>query len=53
MKDIKGGKPLDDKQIIELYFARDELAVSATQEKYGSLLSGIAQKILGESGASE
>lgn len=53
MKDIKGGKTLDDKQIIELYFARDELAVSATQEKYGSLLSGIALKILGESGASE
>lgn len=53
MKDIKGGKPVEDKQIIELYFARDELAVSATQEKYGSLLSGIALKILGESQAAE
>ena len=40
---------MEDKQIIELYFARDELAVSATQEKYGGLLSGIALKILGES----
>lgn len=53
MKDIKGGKPVEDKQIIELYFARDELAVSATQEKYGGLLSGIALKILGESQAAE
>ncbi len=44
---------MEDKQIIELYFARDELAVSATQEKYGSLLSGIALKILGESQAAE
>lgn len=53
MKDIKGGKPVEDKQIIELYFARDELAASATQEKYGGLLSGIALKILGESQAAE
>lgn len=53
MKDIKGGKPVEDKQIIELYFARDELAVSATQEKYGGLLSGIALKILGGSQAAE
>lgn len=53
MKDIKGGKSVEDKQIIELYFARDELAVSATQEKYGGLLSGIALKILGESQAAE
>ena len=44
---------MEDKQIIELYFARDELAVSATQEKYGGLLSGIALKILGESQAAE
>ena len=44
---------MEDKQIIELYFARDELAVSATQEKYGGLLSGIALKILGESQAEE
>ncbi len=44
---------MEDKQIIELYFARDELAVSATQEKYGSLLNGIATKILGESQAAE
>lgn len=53
MKDIKGGKAVEDKQIIELYFARDELAASATQEKYGGLLSGIALKILGESQAAE
>lgn len=44
---------MEDKQIIELYFARDELAASATQEKYGGLLSGIALKILGESQAAE
>ena len=44
---------MDDKRIVELYFARDELAVSATREKYGTLLRSIAVKILGESGATE
>lgn len=39
---------MEDKRIVELYFARDELAVSATQEKYGELLGSIAMKILGD-----
>lgn len=44
---------MEDKRIVELYFARDELAISATQEKYGTLLKSIAMKILGESEAVE
>lgn len=44
---------MEDKRIVELYFARDELAVSATQEKYGTLLKSIAIKILGESESAE
>ena len=53
MRTSKGGSALEDKRIVELYFARDELAVSATQEKYGTLLKSIAMKILGESESAE
>lgn len=37
---------MDDTQIIELYFARSEQALSATSEKYGAYLSRIAENIL-------
>lgn len=37
---------MDDDQIIELYFSRDEQAIRETQNKYGQLCIGIAQKIL-------
>lgn len=53
MRTSKGGSALEDKRIVELYFARDELAVSATREKYGTLLKSIAMKILGESESAE
>lgn len=37
---------MDDLQIIELYFARDEQAVKATDDKYGKLCLRIALNIL-------
>lgn len=37
---------MDDFQIIELYFARDEQAIKATDEKYGKLCQSIAFNIL-------
>ena len=38
---------MEDEKIIGLYFARDELAITETQKKYGTLLFGIAKRILG------
>ena len=38
---------MEDKKIIELYFARDNKALSATVDTYGKLITGIAYKILG------
>ena len=37
---------MDDKQIIELYFKRDETALSETQDKYGKYCLKIAGNIL-------
>ncbi len=37
---------MDDEKIIDLYFARDETALTATSEKYGAYLRGISQNIL-------
>ena len=37
---------MDDKQIIELYFQRDEAALSETQDKYGKYCLKIAGNIL-------
>ena len=38
---------MDDKKIIELFFARDENAIAATEKKYGGLCLYIALNILG------
>lgn len=38
---------MDDREIIELYFARDEQAIGATAEKYGTLCLRLAENILG------
>lgn len=38
---------MEDKSIIELYFARDDKALSVTDNTYGKLIFGIAYKILG------
>ena len=43
----------DDNQIVELFLARDEGAISAVSEKYGSELRRIAVNILGDLGAAE
>ena len=40
---------MDDKRIIDLYFMRDESAISETSEKYGKLLNHIAFTILNSS----
>lgn len=37
---------MEDKEIIELYFERNEQAIAETAAKYGSLLSRIAGNIL-------
>lgn len=37
---------MNDHKIIELYFARDERAISETSEKYGGYLSTVANNIL-------
>ena len=37
---------MEDSRIIELYFARSEAAIDATQEKYGRYCRSIAQNIL-------
>ncbi len=39
---------MEDSQIIELYFARNESAINATQDKYGKYLSKIAYNILAD-----
>lgn len=44
---MKGGQDLEDEKIVGLYHSRDELAIAATQDKYGKLCLGIAKKILG------
>lgn len=38
---------MDDKTIIDLFFARDENAIAATEKKYGSSLRYVALNILG------
>ena len=37
---------MDDRQIITMYFARNEAALSATQHKYGDFVMSIAHNIL-------
>ena len=41
---------MEDGEIIELYWRRDERAVSETEEKYGALCTRIARNILGGAG---
>lgn len=44
---------MEDKEIIALYFARDEGAVDATARKYGAYCAAIAGNILDDRGAAE
>ncbi len=39
---------MEDREIIELYFKRDEQAISQTAAKYGKLCHNIAQRIVGD-----
>ncbi len=44
---MKHRQILSDEEIIELYFARDEQAIVATDEKYSRVCTNIAMNILG------
>ncbi len=44
---MKGGNNMDDKNIIELYFARNEAAIGKTAEKYSALCRTLVYNILG------
>jgi len=39
---------MDDVQILELYYARDESAIKETDAKYGRMLHSIAMNILSD-----
>ena len=39
---------MEDRQIVEMYFARDEQAVARTAEKYGGYCAAIARRIIGD-----
>lgn len=43
---MKGARRMDDSRIVELYFARDEAAISETDKKYGRYCHYIAKNIL-------
>lgn len=44
---------MDDNEIIELFFARDESAIEAAHLEYGAYCTSIAQRILNDQGAAE
>ena len=44
---------MNDAQIVELYWQRDESAITVTQEKYNAYLMKIARNILNDTGDSE
>lgn len=44
---------MDDNEIIQLFFARDEGAIQAAQRQYGAYCAAVAENILGDRGAAE
>lgn len=44
---------MDDRQIVELYWQRDEAAIEATQSRYGARLLTVARHVLDDFGESE
>lgn len=44
---------MDDNEIIELFFARDEGAIEAVSREYGAYCTSIAHRILDDQGAAE
>ena len=59
MKAFKGESVLktdaapEDSRIVEMFFAREERAISAVSDKYGTALRRIAMNILGDDGLAE
>ena len=47
------GRTMDDSKIIELFWERDENALSAVSEKYGRYCAAVARNILGNEQAAE
>lgn len=50
---MKGDENVDDSEILNLYFERNELAISKTEEKFGSYCYYIAYRILSDNCKSE
>lgn len=46
VKAEKGTSRMEDSQIVDLYFARQECALSESQKKYGRMLLGLAMSLL-------
>ena len=44
---------MNDNEIVELFFARDEGAIEAANRKYGPYCAAVAHNILGDRGAAE
>ena len=44
---------MEDRQIVDLYLARDEEAIKRTSEKYGARIRNIANGILGDMQSAE
>jgi RNA polymerase sigma-70 factor (ECF subfamily) len=49
----EGGERMEDSDIVDLYFARDEKAITETQQKYGIRLRHIAYAVLGSEEAAK
>ena len=45
---MKGGEPMEDREITAMFQARDEAAISCAQEQYGALCMTVAYNILGD-----
>ncbi len=46
IKDRREAGPVEDERIIELYFRRDESAISETRTRYGAFVAGMAGRLL-------
>ena len=44
---------MEDEEIVDLFLAREEEAISITQEKYGRQLIGLSMKVVDDHGAAE
>ena len=44
---------MEDEQIVDMYLARDENAISITGQKYGRSLTGLSMKVVDDYGVAE